>query len=839
MARAVRDFQRVAVKGGHATGKCLACGERIELADGTTVAVETLIGTVFEVVSFGADWLTHRSMATATDNGAQEVVEVVTETGRRLRRTTNHPLMAARVRIAAGVRTKLSSAGWLVAGQLKCGDAILVAEKSPAVGQNPMPDYEVRLLAYILGDGCCGRSSVRFSNVNADVLAEVAADAAAMGCELCRVCKSEPADWRIRRSSSCLGHSNPVHDLLRRHGMWHKGGAVKRVPNAIFRLPDEQIAMFLSRLYATDGWASCAKETIRAQVGYSSVSLGLCEDIQRLLLRLGISGAVNTKPTSWTHKGEKRRGQTSQVMIYRGAMVSRFAERVGIFSKEDAVSRVADAAAAGTKHEAWRTRWALPGFAWERVADVKPLGEQPTVAISVPGDETFLSPVLEHNTAAAAGIMAWMMLACGPCKIVTTAPSTEQVKNETWRELRGQLLSAPAAMSKGLLPKEAFWDMAPDWFAQGFATDFGYRFRGKHSERMLFIFEEAQGIPSWAIEEAENMCTAPGNHILVVGNPINPAGWYADLFKKDARGEGWHTVTLNCLDHPNVVQRRAVTPGAVSWDWVDWHVRRNSVPVDGRDKKPGDFEWPLGSDEWYRPNNVFLSRVLGEFPDEGPDTLISLALITAARNNGERLYPIDDTAPVDIGLDIARMGNDSCVLIARRGPCVLRREKWQGHDTTYSTGRAARVIQGYNSDGIAIGTVAVDAIGIGAGVADNLTEMRRIGEIRADRILAVMVGEKAHDADTYYLKRTELAFGLKQRLAEQMMDLSRLGADADDFESQATQMKYGYHGSQFVLEEKDAFRKRVGVSPDDFDAFCLAFIDMSDYFAENYAAVVS
>src|SRR5205085_1322342 len=74
---------------------------------------------------------------------------------------------------------------------------------------------------------------------------------------------------------------NPVSELVKRHGLWGLSSAEKFVPDEIFALPDEQIARFLSVLYACDGHVSVS--TRLANIGYTTISERLARDVQHLL----------------------------------------------------------------------------------------------------------------------------------------------------------------------------------------------------------------------------------------------------------------------------------------------------------------------------------------------------------------------------------------------------------------------------------------------------------------------------------------------------------------------------------------------------------------------------
>jgi intein/homing endonuclease len=86
----------------------------------------------------------------------------------------------------------------------------------------------------------------------------------------------------------------------------------KRVPEEVFRYKKEALALFLGRLFSTDG----SVEKVR--ISYSSASLALVEDVAHLLLRLGIVGQVRS-----------RGPRAHEVLISGREDILRFAEVVG------------------------------------------------------------------------------------------------------------------------------------------------------------------------------------------------------------------------------------------------------------------------------------------------------------------------------------------------------------------------------------------------------------------------------------------------------------------------------------------------------------------------------
>src|SRR5262249_28437342 len=114
---------------------------------------------------------------------------------------------------------------------------------------------------------------------------------------ICRSLAIEPQEL----GAPC--RTNPVKGWLDGLGLWGKKSAAKFVPAPVFRLPRRQLALFLNRLFATDGWAS-ASDQGGTQVGYSTVSERLARQVQHLLLRFGVLARLRARSVSY--RGTRR-----------------------------------------------------------------------------------------------------------------------------------------------------------------------------------------------------------------------------------------------------------------------------------------------------------------------------------------------------------------------------------------------------------------------------------------------------------------------------------------------------------------------------------------------------
>jgi replicative DNA helicase len=128
--------------------------------------------------------------------------------------------------------------------------------------------------------------------------------------------------------------TNPLTAWLRDMSLWGKGAAAKEVPASVFTLPRTQLALFLNRLFATDGWATVLASG-QAQLGYASTSERLARQIQHLLLRFGVVASLRRRAVKY------RDGHRTawQLDITDARSIRTFAGEIGIFGKEAAVER--------------------------------------------------------------------------------------------------------------------------------------------------------------------------------------------------------------------------------------------------------------------------------------------------------------------------------------------------------------------------------------------------------------------------------------------------------------------------------------------------------------------
>ncbi len=230
------------------------------------------------------------------------------------------------------------------------------------------------------------------------------------------------------------------------------------------------------------------------------------------------------------------------------------------------------------------------------------------------------------------------------------------------------------------------------------------------------------------------------------------------------------------------------------------------------------FDWrddPRKGQEWYETQKASLDPVvLAQEVDRDYSASIGNAfipgdMVTDAMSRGPA-----DVAPMGglrFGLDVARFGDDKCVLTVRRGRLVMRQAVWGKTDLMSTAGRVRQEVLAYRGKGAHVEQIAVDVIGVGAGVADALRAW--FGE---DVVADVNVSVKLDDGANYNL-RAAMWSSMREWLPTAALP------NDPELRTDLTGLRYSYRGGLLLLESKDEAKKRGLKSPDRGDSLALTF----------------
>ena len=394
------------------------------------------------------------------------------------------------------------------------------------------------------------------------------------------------------------------------------------------------------------------------------------------------------------------------------------------------------------------------------------------------------------KTYTAAAVAIWWLMVHESATVITTAPTARQVRQTLWREIRNIVYAHPELIG-GTLSSDKL-EIGESKFAYGFSTSREEWFQGFHHESMLFIIDEAAAVKEEIFEAIEGSITSSKAKILMIGNPQSLKGTFYNAFHKD-RAQ-WKNFHISAFDTPNFTKSidDEPTPGLTSPYWED-EMRQ----------------------KWGVESTAYQIRVLGQFPSADDDALIPLTAIENAvkRHQNQSNADIEErnaeNMPTNMGLDVARFGNDSTVACIRRGDYVTALKVFPKSDTMTTTGTAIDMARKNGVD-----TIFVDEVGIGAGVID------RMCELGVSNPIGVNGGKSANQKEKYLNKRAEIYDALRTRFLQGDIAIP----EDPQLISELASLKYKFNSrGQMMLEDKQSLRDRGEKSPDRADALMLAF----------------
>lgn len=294
------------------------------------------------------------------------------------------------------------------------------------------------------------------------------------------------------------------------------------------------------------------------------------------------------------------------------------------------------------------------------------------------------------KTAFLAWLVIWALCTHARAKIPCTATTFGQVKTLLWPEILRWHSQMDPAFAR-------FVEIGGEQIAQkGNGECFAFikaaqannpaSFQGVHCEFVMFIFDEASGIPQSIFDAAEGSCSHAGSEgvagqalFICAGNGNLASGPFYD--SHNAKRAGWRCFSLSS---------------------------RNS-PFCGRDYIERQ-EKMYGKD-----SNQVRIRINGQFPKDDPDTLIPHDWAEEAKT---REVSEPESVPRVAGLDPKGSGGDSIGFCIRQGRVAYRFEEWPS--SWEEAQIIGHVMQLWKEK--AFDEIDIDCIGVGSGICSVLEQ---------------------------------------------------------------------------------------------------------------------
>ncbi len=392
-------------------------------------------------------------------------------------------------------------------------------------------------------------------------------------------------------------------------------------------------------------------------------------------------------------------------------------------------------------------------------------------------------------------LAAWLTLWMMSCQIgsttIITANTDTQLTNKTFGEIGIWLTLAINGywferIQKGIMPAPWLADAMKKqlkvdsqyFYAKGelWNEDNPDAFAGAHNMiGMMLIYDEASGIPKpiWTVSEGFFTERSIYRFWFAFSNPRSNTGAFHDCFT--LHRDYWRTKKIDS---------RTV-------EGLDGVVFAEIIQKYGEDSREARVE------------------VRGEFPAQGDKQFISRSIVADACTR--ELERVDDHAPLCMGVDPARFGDDSTVIRFRQGRDArsIPPVEMKGADNMAVANKCAELIERFNPDGVFIDS------GAGSGIIDRLKEM-------GYQVFEVQFGSSAEDP-RYFDHRTELWARMRDWLPGAM-----LGREIEEDQKLVEDIvgpEYEFMGREdkIKLESKEKMKSRGLPSPDNADALAVTF----------------
>lgn len=772
VACSVVEHQKTLVVTGNGAGKDLTLGQKLPTPTGWTTVGDVKVG------EYVLDELGRPTKVTGKSRiFYHDLVKVIFNDGAEIICSPNHEWVTLNFNEAKKARKRIKGDwrnGWSygrtretreIMSSLRHGKQNqanhYVPINAPIVGQEADPLIDPYVLGVWLGDGSSAAPTVTLGPRKQHILDEFTSRGVTLK-------EYKHAPEKVPPYGFCQdNHKSKLREL----GVLNN----KHIPLVYLRASIEQRIDLLRGLMDTDGFNAGTKTG--TVVGIDLMNEQLAAGVVELIRSLGVRCSVS----------KERTYLNGEDVGPRWRMV--FNPTFDPFTPGSVKSLERPEQGAQASRKTVRT-----------IVDVVPVPTEPTQCIEVDSPSHMYlvgeHMVPTHNSRLSATLVNWWVDThpVDDTTVVTTATNWKQVRNVLWKEI--PRVKAVAGI-RGKVNADATWKMddRQDPIAFGMKPDDKDEsgFQGVHDQYVLVIMDEAGGISKEIFTAADAITTNKFARILAIANPNDPSCYMAEVYKREMRlkpeERSWNIIQFGAYDTPNFTGEVVPVEVATRLVQVDW--------VEARKK------------EWGEDDPRFVARVLGEFPDVSDDGLFNMGRVMQSMEAYDTSEP-DEGMPITIGVDVARYGSDSSVIVSNQGGYIGIHGRYQGLNGPELARKVGELA-------VEMGAVEIriDAIGVGASVLDSIYNFVP----PTISVVGIHGNAKSGDSTKWYNYRAAMYDQFAKAVADGRVYLP----DDDELHNEIASIKYEYRGSALLIESKENMRKRGIKSPDVLDAVIYAY----------------
>jgi hypothetical protein len=347
-----------------------------------------------------------------------------------------------------------------------------------------------------------------------------------------------------------------------------------------------------------------------------------------------------------------------------------------------------------------------------------------------------------------ARLAAWWIDSSPPGEafVITTAPTSKQVKSILWKELHRVYSVANLA---GRMNQTEWW-INNEMVAMGRKPS-NYdptAFQGIHARKVLLILDEGCGVTEDIYIAGNSLIANEFGRMFAPGNPDDPDSYFARICEP---GSGWSVIPVSAFDTPNFTNENA--PQEIK------DVLVSPIYVE-------EMKRDVGED-----SAVYQSKVLGKFPVNKVDGVILYSWIKQCQDEDAiETYTEDDLTPIEIGVDVGAGGDETSLRVRYgilAGPMVSKKTP-EPEDAFYIVVDAIMETRATR--------VKIDIIGIGWGLIGMLRQAIARGpytdettgktiNISFTTVVGVNVGQASTDPTRFPRLRDQLWWEVGRELS--------------------------------------------------------------------------
>lgn len=382
-------------------------------------------------------------------------------------------------------------------------------------------------------------------------------------------------------------------------------------------------------------------------------------------------------------------------------------------------------------------------------------------------------------------IVLWFLFCYLDAQVPCTAPTSDQLSDILWKEIAKWHNRMPDNVKMKYDIKSEYVRIVErpnTWFARARTSkkETPEALAGVHGDHVLYIAEEASGIPQEVFDTAEGAMTSDDSFFIMISNPTRLEGAFHASHHQDK--QMWQCLHFNGEDSPI----------------VDWEYAERIANKHGKE-----------SDE-YR------IRVLGEFPQKDIEMDGWIPILSKDEIDQALQSDMVEHAGMNAtGVDVADEGDNESVIVRRSMNLA---------EVLYASNRINNILLAgevivYTDDlNLQYENTAVDKIGVGSGTYHRLVEQKK-------SVHGVNVSISPKDPLSYVNLKAEGYWKLREWIKRGGKLKPSRDPDGKERWYQLLNVRYKTADSsgKIMIMPKDQMRRKGIASPDVAEALMLTF----------------